>query len=252
MLYERLRAPDGRTLSFSPRGFSKAFAMKPEASAEFLESALAQAELIVDVPEDIVRAFSRLKTLFLHGIFEYEFFTVAMTHASLVTEMALGLRFVAEYPDGIPLTSSPGGERALIAASDFGTVVSAMSPRGSHPFRARRGAPSWRLDEAPRFDASYNSLLQWAHSRRLLKHWLDAEWERLEERAASGPTLLPEGTARSQWEARRLELIRDIRNLLAHPTYHQIAMPPDSARAIIQAAAITNSLWTPGQTRSGG
>jgi hypothetical protein len=249
-VYERLRTPDRRTLSFSPYGLSSEFGMKPEASADFLESALAKAELIVEVPEDLVGAFNRLNALFLHGLFDYEFFTVAMTHASLVTEMALGLRFLAAYPLGIPLVNSPDGNRALLAASDYGAVVNSMSPKGSHPFRSHRGKPSWRLEGEPRFDASFNSLLQWAYGRGLLKNWLDAEWERQKTNARPGPAAPSETAARTEWEAHRLELIRDIRNLLAHPTYHQVAMPPDAARAVVQAAAITNSLWIGVQTDS--
>jgi hypothetical protein len=38
-------------------------------------------------------------------------------------------------------------------------------------------------------------------------------------------------------------VVRELRNLAAHPTYHQVVMPADSGRAILEAAAMINSLW---------
>jgi hypothetical protein len=48
---------------------------------------------------------------------------------------------------------------------------------------------------------------------------------------------------RRRWEDRNLDVVRELRNLAAHPTYHQIVTPVDSGRAIIGAAAMINSLW---------
>jgi hypothetical protein len=100
-----------------------------------------------------------------------------------------------------------------------------------------------------------------------LEQWLGDRWHRREDQikyaaiSHSGPdTAVPDewnemseseqatwwAAFRRRWEVRELDVVRELRNLAAHPTYHQIVTPVDSGRAIIEAAALINSLWAAG------
>ncbi len=225
---------------------------------------LAAASLRSRVPEEVTGPFERLKAVHRYGLLYYGFFTVAATVASLVTELALGVRFAEEYRLGLPLVDRAGEERAVLELNTFRDVVTSIGPRGSHPHRARKGQRSWILESHPSFDGSFNSLLRWAHSMGLFRRWLDDQWRRNEDRIkyAAVTTVrddfaVPEGwnhmndseqatwwkAFRRRWEVRQLDVVRELRNLAAHPTYRQVVMPVDSGRAILEAAAMINSLW---------
>jgi len=259
-----LSTPDKTTLRFSPAGFLTAAEMRPEASLQYLDEMLAAASLGPSVPEEVKGLFDRLKAVHRYGLFKYAFFTVAATEASLIIELALGVRFVEEYRLGLLLVDRAGQERAVLKPSTFRDVVAAMGPRGSHPHRARKGGQSWILDGHPMFDASFNSLLKWAQSKGLFREWLGDRWRRNEDRIkyaaithvrddfavpdrwnqmSNGEQAAWWEGFRRRWEDRNLDVVRELRNLAAHPTYDQIVTPVDSGRAIIAAAAMINSLW---------
>ena len=264
MSLEDLCRPDATTLRFSPAGLLTAAEMRPEASLQYLDEMLAAASLGPSVSDEVKGPFDRLKTVHRYGLFNYGFFTVAATETSLIIELALGVRFVEEYRLGLPLVDRASQERAVLNPSTFRDVVAAVGPRGSHPHRARRGGQSWILDDHPTFDASFNSLLKWAQSMGLLREWLGDQWRRNEAAIkyaavthVNDDFAVPDDwnqmgyaaqaawweSFRRRWEDRNLEVVRELRNLAAHPTYHQIVTPVDSGRAIIAAAAMINSLW---------
>ncbi len=259
-----LVTPDRTTLHFSPAGLLTQGEMRPEASLRYLDEMLVAATLRSRVPEDVAGPFERLKAVHRYGLLYYGFFTVAATEASLITELALGVRFVEEYRLGLPLIDRAGQERAVLEPSTFRDVVLSIGPRGSHPHRARKGQQSWILEGHPSFDGSFNSLLKWAHSMGLFRGWLDDQWRRNEDRIKYAAVThvrddfaVPESwnqmsdseqaawweAFRRRWEDRQLDVVRELRNLAAHPTYHQVVMPVDSGRAILEAAAMINSLW---------
>jgi hypothetical protein len=96
-----LQAPDETSLRFSSFGLGGR--LEPEDAAEFQAATIARAVLADDVPQDVRDNFERARKLHLHGVLEYEFFTAAGDYALLVLEGALRARFLAFYPDGIPL-----------------------------------------------------------------------------------------------------------------------------------------------------
>ncbi len=51
-------------------------------------------ELAEGVPESVRHSFKRIRTLFVYGFFQYEFFTLAGQQAQLCYDLALGERFV--------------------------------------------------------------------------------------------------------------------------------------------------------------
>ena len=169
MSLEDLCTPDRMTLRFSPAGLLTAAEMRPEASLQYLDKMLAAASLGPSVSEEVKGPFDRLKAVQRYGLFNYGFFTVAATEANLIIELALGVRFVDEYRLGLPLVDRAGQERALLKPSTFRDVVLAMGPRGSHPHQAGSGRQPWVLDGHPTFNASFNSLLKWAHSTGLFR-----------------------------------------------------------------------------------
>ena len=264
---EDLTTPDRMTLRFSPAGLLTAGELRPADSLRYLDEMLAQAHLESDVPSEVAGPFERVKAVHRHGILNYGFFTVAFTEASLLPELALGVRFVAQYPAGVVLVERTSGDRAVLHPNSFRDVVTGLGPSGAYPHRARRGQRSWTVEGHARFDASFNSLLTWARSNGLLDQWLGDRWRRNEDRikyaavTRSRPeTAVPDDwnamsdseqaawwvAFRHRWEDRELDVVRDLRNLAAHPTYHQIVTPVDSGRAIIEAAALINSLWVAG------
>lgn len=182
MKMDELLSPDKATLRFSPAGLLTQGEMRPEASLIYLDEMLAAATLRSRVPEDVAGPFQRLKAVHRYGLLYYGFFTVAATEASLITELALGVRFVEEYRLGLPLIDRAGQERILLEPSTFRDVVMSIGPRGRHPHRARKGQRSWILEGHPSFDGSFNSLLRWAHSMGLFRGWLDDQWRRNEAR----------------------------------------------------------------------
>ncbi len=261
---EDLATPDRTTLRFSPAGLLTAGELRPRDSLRYLDEMLTGAELAGGVPREVAGPFERVKAVHRYGIFNYGFFTVAFTEASLFAELALGIRFIGEYRGRVVLIERTSGDRAVLHPSSFRDVVTALGPQGGYPHRARRGQRSWTVEGHPRFDASFNSLLKWAHSNGLLDQWLGDRWRRNEDRIKyaavthSRPeTAVPDNwnamseseqaawwvAFRRRWEDRELDVVRDIRNLAAHPTYHQIVTPVNSGRAIIEAAALINSLW---------
>jgi len=49
---------------------------------------------------------------------------------------------------------------------------------------------------------------------------------------------------RARWERERLDRIAGFRNLVAHPTSHNVLMPVDGIRAIDDLADFINVLWS--------
>jgi hypothetical protein len=259
-----LVTPNRTTLRFSPAGLLTEAEMRPESSLRYLDEMLAAATLSALVPQEVAGPFERVKAVHRYGLFNYGFFTIASIQASFLGELALGVRFVEAYAVGLPLVDRSGQERAVLMPSTFRDVAMAMGSRGSHPHRARAGRKSWILDGHPTFDASFNSLLKWAYSTGRLSGWLGDQWRRNEDRIKYGAITrvrddfaVPEGwngmteveqaawwrAFRVGWESRQLDTVRELRNLAAHPTYHQIVTPVDSGRAIIDVAAMINSMW---------
>lgn len=206
-----LSTPDDRTLIF-------ANGLRADAAAEFHQRTIADADLTSDVPEGTRNSFERLRTLHSYGVFCYEAFTVADDLTWLVLEQALGERFVTYFNGSIPLVPDKRGTEETITAQNYKQVYEAL-----HGGVYSKG---WSLklqvtDELMRFRGTLPDLLAWARQEGLLHGQRN----------------------------KRLELLyRNIRNSVAHQSYHAYG-PVNSARSIRDLAEVINRLWgvlTPG------
>lgn len=123
-----LPRPDPRVLHFSPYGLAGG-EVDPELSLEYVQRLVADCELHSGVPDDVRYQFEVVRLLHVYGHFAYEFFTIAVVHAQLLMEMALGVRFLQAYPDGVRLVHAKSGERALLSVSSYAYVVDDLAPR---------------------------------------------------------------------------------------------------------------------------
>jgi hypothetical protein len=207
-----LQAPDEGSLKFSPWGLGGR--MDPEDAARWQQEAIARYELTVQAPETTRLSFERVRTIYSYGVLCYELYTVAGDQARLTTEQALRDRFLPFYNGVVPFTDAKGAPQSIAAASwqEFFKELNSED-------RLRK-PKSWKLQPtsgrpAFRFDGMLTSLLGWARAERLLA----GQRDRLRDR----PRV-------------------DLRNFVAHGTYH-LAMPPDAEREIAGLAEIVNRIW---------
>ena len=85
--------PDETTLRFSGYGFGGW--LQPHGSAEFLVWQMSQTTLADAVPKDVREIFARVQKVFVYGLLDYDFFTVAANETHLALEGALRARFVS-------------------------------------------------------------------------------------------------------------------------------------------------------------
>jgi hypothetical protein len=85
------------------------------AFVQFLQEQVAGLELVAGVPEDVRKRFERCRKLFVYGLFDYEFFTVAADYAHLTQEAALRERIREKDPDrGLWLDSNNAKLTSLV------------------------------------------------------------------------------------------------------------------------------------------
>ncbi|WP_447002502.1 hypothetical protein ACRAKI_22600 [Saccharothrix isguenensis] len=106
---EELRTPDEPTQYFTPYGLGITHMLTPEAALAHQHTMLAGTDLVDEVAEGNRLRFERVRTLYLHGVLDYEFFTVVGDYARLVVEHALRDRFVAFYQHRIALLNTSSG-----------------------------------------------------------------------------------------------------------------------------------------------
>ncbi len=211
-ILRELREVDEATLRFSPWGLGGR--LKPEDSAAFLAGLLDHAVLADDVPQDIRSEFERVRSVFMHGLLEYDLFTATYSLAHLALEGALRHRFVSFYEGQIPITR--GGVDDVLVVSSFADYRDAVqrAPRGQR-VELRETSP----EPAP---TGYPALFGWARRRGLLI---------------------------GQRSVLVLDSIKQSRNSIAHPERHTVDMPPSVFRFLRDVAEIINRLWghdTPG------
>ncbi len=260
-----LTQPDPLTARFSPNGLLTQGVMRPEGSVEYLQAMVDEAGLGSTVAEDVRRSFERARMLHVYGLFQYGFFTLADEAAWLLPESALGVRFIERYGGRVPFLKD--GERSTLETSVFRTVAEAVSPRGQFSRRA-----GWSLEghadygEGRSFDGSYRALMQWARREGLLTRWLAHLWARNEEgiryavltRVRPPDYAVPEAwgdfdeDARSAWwetwrrdiwERDQMNVLVELRNLIAHSSPGRVVTPVDSARSLFAVAEFVKHLW---------
>ncbi|WP_433261572.1 hypothetical protein ACQPZF_27190 [Actinosynnema sp. CS-041913] len=214
---EQLRTPDERTQHFTPYGLGITHMLTPEAALAYQHTLLTGTDLVDEVTEGTRLRFERVRTLYLHGVLDYEFFTIAGDYARLVVEHALRDRFLTFYEHRIVLVSASSGRERTVEVDSFEKVHAAFK---------RRGGP-WKLKlatggELEKFNGMLKDLREWAGVEGLLPG----------QRARR---------MRSAWI--------ELRNMVAHSSGYHLGTPVDAVRVIRDLAEIINCLWgarTPG------
>ncbi|HWK27657.1 MAG TPA: hypothetical protein VNS09_13900 [Solirubrobacter sp.] len=211
-ILRELQEVDEATLHFSAWGLGGR--LRPEDSAAYLAGLLDHAALVEAVPEDIRLEFDRVRSVFMHGLLNYDLFTAAYSLAHVALEGALRHRFISFYEGRIPIKRR--GVDDFLAVSSFADYREAVqaAPRGDRIcLRETSDEP------AP---MGYPALFGWARRRGLLI---------------------------GQRNVVVLDSIKDSRNYIAHPERHTVNMPPSVFRFLRDVAEIINRLWghdTPG------
>lgn len=212
---EDLCKPDERTQHFTPYGLGTTHMLTPEAALEYQQSVLKGTDLVDEVAEGTRLSFERLRILYVYGVLEYEFFTIAGQLARLVIEQALRDRFLDFYQHGVVMVNTKSGAERTELFTSFDQVHDAFSRR------------RWKLKlTAPGESMAFNGMLTdlWNWARR-------------------------EGLLPGQW-ARKLQSTQvALRNTVAHPSRYRLDTPVDAALVVHDLAEIINCLWgtrTPG------
>ena len=177
-------------------------------------------DLATGVPESIQRNFRRIRTLFVYGYFQYEFFTVAGQLAELCYDLALGERFV-EYCGGKVEFRKRGKppESVSVVVGSLGELISLLHSRHGK-YSHRQG---WRVVDP----ATGKAMPKWYTSLRERFAW------------AQRAGLLTGQRPRLVFE----EAIANLRDHAAHPATHSFGMPNDASLAIGDLAETINKLW---------
>jgi hypothetical protein len=211
-----LRRVDDRVLRFTPMGLASRGGLRPEAAAEYLQQIVAQFNLSDAVATGTRSSFEDLRTVFVHGLFCYEIFTLVNDRALLVFEQALRDRFIEYHRGTVTFVDSRTGAHHEVPATSYAQVSEAL-----------RNHRSWQLllpDGRPiAFNAMLSGLRTWARELGML---------------------------RGQRNRRIEDAITGLRNLVAHPGGYHLTTPVDAARTLSNLAEIINHLW--GATTRGG
>ncbi|MEV6021606.1 hypothetical protein [Streptomyces sp. NPDC052036] len=208
---EELQAADERSLRFTPLGLGQ---MQPEDAADFQQRVIAGLRLADDVTETTRHKFDQLRAAHSHGVLCYELFTLVADVARLTLEQALRDRFVAHHGQVVEVRDRKKHEYQITMTSYSDFFEQYKKVRGAE---IRMGAS--RVWEP--FNAMLDGLLTWA--RR-------------------------EGMLRGQRNRSLEPVLRRLRNMVAHGTYH-LTSPVEAARELSDLAEIINHLWghaTPG------
>jgi hypothetical protein len=212
-LLKAMLTPDETTLRFSGYGFGGR--LMPRDSAEFLAWQMSQTALAEEIPDDVREVFARVQKVFIYGLLDYDFFTVAASETHLALEGALRARFVSWYNNKIPLLVD--GELESLTVATFNDLFRYLRDN-------RRGGQTRLAEDPPESPPrSYPELFTWARARGLLA---------------------------GQRNVGVFDGLVERRNDAAHPERHSVYMPPSVYRLMRDAAEIINHLW--GVTTPGG
>lgn len=207
-----LQALDDRVRHFVPAGFSA------EQAAEILQQTIADLDLDETVPEGLRASYERVRKLFVYGVLDYEFYTVAGEQARLILEQALRERFLIEHASGAPFVDRDGTVQVVTAAT-FDDLHEQVRRLNNERLNGR--PRKWRLQlrhsaGTMYFDGMLATLTDWARREDLLHGQRNRHHEKLLAR---------------------------MRNRVAHAASYHLGMPNDAAVAIADVAEIINRLW---------
>jgi len=177
---------------------------------------LSHATLAPAVPEDVRLSFDRVRTVFMHGLLDYDLFSAAYSLGHLVLEGALRTRFITYYEGRIPILRD--GSKETLAVSSFSEYHAALGA-------ARKRRQKLKLDGDPPepLPRGYPDLYAWARHRGLLI---------------------------GQRNIGVFGSIVKLRNYIVHPEGHMVDMPPNVYRFLRDLTEIVKRLW--GEDTEGG
>ena len=214
--FSQLIEPDRRTLAFAPLGRSGG---DPEASAAYWDEVIDRIRLHDAVAERTRTSFEVLRSSFAYGLLHYEIFTLVYDRALFVLEHALRERFVAEYEDSLRFEVDGSIESA--ACKSYSDVLAFLGRQRRK--KVRLVVPtSTRETSIPFTRGGLTDLLDWARKLGLLR--------------GQRPKLVE-------------NILKDMRNSVAHAGEPHIVMPGHAASNLADLAEIINHLWgheTPG------
>lgn len=204
--WDELRAPDDRTLHFTPYGLG--VKMRPEDAARYQQEIVGGLELDPAVAEGTRQSFDRLRTLFGYGVLCYDLFTLVRDHALLVIEQALRDRFI-DY------------QGTVTFVDDQGILHQVPVTRYEEVHEAIKSNRRWKLQIAAGPDTmTFNGMLHGLYS-----------WAR------------KAGLLRGQRSRGVEAVLANLRNMVAHPTSYHLLDPVDAARTLSDLREIINQLW---------
>lgn len=121
--------------------------MAPDVAEALMRRECDLLTLPLAVPATVRAQFGKVVRLYADGLFTYEHFTGVSREAHRVLEVALKVRFLEHYADGVPIASEDGEQRVPIRSVE---QLRQLIVRGA------------RLSGYPRFNGSLLSLLGWA------------------------------------------------------------------------------------------
>jgi hypothetical protein len=139
------RPVDPRGLLFTPVGLGGP--MRPEVALDLAQRERERLRLPAVVPMDVRDQFDKVLRLYADGVFSYDNYTTASREAHRLLEVALKVRFLEHYRDGVPLVRA--GEVEFVRPRTFDDLRQHL----------RHGS---RLTRHRRFNGSFASLLSWA------------------------------------------------------------------------------------------
>jgi hypothetical protein len=137
---EDLQAPDELTQHFTRFGLATTHMLTPESTVAYQHELLAGTDLVDEVSEGTRCSFERLRTVYIYGVLEYEFFTVAGEFARLVVEQALRDRFLTYHHDGITLVNTRTRQERVVQVESFEDVRAAFKQSGG-PWKLKLKTP---------------------------------------------------------------------------------------------------------------
>lgn len=210
---EELREMDARSLYFTPYGFGGR--MAPEDALAFQQHVISQHSLADDVAEGTRQRFEQLRHVYRYGLLCYDLFTMVSDAALLVFEQALRDRFVEFHGGTVTFRASSGQEHGIA----FPNYADFMKQYKAHSGTKIKMGSDQRWTG---FNGMLDGLYRWA--RR-------------------------EGLLRGQRNRSRESVLKELRNMAAHPSGFHLDSPVDAARRMSDLAEVINQLWgcpTPG------
>ncbi|MGI9149848.1 MAG: hypothetical protein ACR2IK_25440 [Chloroflexota bacterium] len=214
--FSELIQPDHRTLVFAPLGQTGG---DPGAAAAYWDEVVSRISLRDAVAEHTRMSFDVLRSSFAYGLLHYEIFTLVHDQALFVLEHALRERFVAEYKNGLRFEVT--GSIQAVPVESYSDVLVFLGRHRGKKMRLVMQSPTGEV-MFPFTRGGLTNLLDWARKLGLLR--------------GQRPKLVE-------------NILKDMRNDVAHAGGPHILMPSDAAATLSDLAEIINHLWgyeTPG------